>query len=221
MKSVKHTPTAALFLVLAMSLAACGSTKRVEVPAASAGASIVVPPPPPCVGSSCSGSGSTPPATGTTPPSYEFSLTGATAAYTTPTIVTDNVLKVKFKVGNNNGTAAWQATELKVTLAVNGTEVMPTYTSNNYNYGQINETSNVIDLSYALSPGVPVTITVKNPMTDFYCTYWGGYQYNYNTYQWEMVNPLYNQYPSCKKAVAPAHTWSGVIIVQTNTSSAI
>lgn len=220
MKTLKYLPTAALVLALGLQLSGCGKTKRVDPNAdlASAGSNSISAPP----------SGGTPPPPTTTPPSptgqaplsYEFSKYG-NETYTTGTITTDNVLKVKFKVTAGQGNSVHQATELKVTIAVNGTEVTPTYTSSNYVYGKVGETSNVIDLSSYLSPGVPVTITVKNPMNDFYCTYWAGYYWDSTTYSYQPVNPLYNSYPGCRKAVYQSHTWSGNLIVQTNSTTDI
>ena len=158
--------------------------------------------------------------TASAPPlSYEFTLNGAQTAVT-PQITTDNVLKVKFRVTAEQGNSVHKASELKVTIAMNGTEVTPQYTSNNYTYGLVGETSNVIDLSSYVTPGVPVQITVKNPANDFYCTYWGGYFYDgYGVKQ--NVNPLYNVYPGCRKAVNALHNWSGVLIVQTSSTQSI
>ena len=154
--------------------------------------------------------------TGTQPPlSFEFSLKGNQVAQT-PAITTDNVLKVKFRVTAEQGNHVWKASELKVTIAMNGTEVTPTYTGNNYTYGQVGETSNVIDLSNYISQGQSVQITVKAPKYDFYCTYWGGYNADGS---W--VNPQYNSYPGCRKEVFHNHNWSGVLIVQTSSTTGI
>ena len=94
---------------------------------------------------------------------------------------------------------------LKVSISVNGTTVVPTYESSNYTYGLVGEMSNTVDFSQYLSPGVPTTIKVDSPLNDFYCVYFG-----------MGVNSLYNNYPSCYKAVFQSHTWSGQLFVQTS-----
>jgi hypothetical protein len=149
--------------------------------------------------------------------SYEFTLLGSQTA-TTPNTTTDNVLKVKFRVTADQGNSAHQASELKVTIAVGGTEVTPQYTSSNYTFGQIGETSNVIDLSSYVTPGMPVQIVIKDPKSDFYCTYAPTpfYYWDPNTYSYVAVNPLYNSYPGCRKAVFSSHNWGGVLYVQTS-----
>ncbi|RZA05824.1 MAG: hypothetical protein EOP11_11875 [Proteobacteria bacterium] len=158
----------------------------------------------------------TTPTTGTQPAlSYEFTATGQ-QAIATGNISTDNVLKVKFRVTAEQGNHVWKASELKVTLSVNGTEVTPTYTNSNYTYGRIGETSNVIDLSSYVTAGSPVNIVVKAPKNDFYCTYWAGLNAD-GSY----VNPQYNSYPGCRKEVFTNHNWSGVVIVQTSSTVAI
>src|ERR1039458_10381769 len=40
-----------------------------------------------------------------------------------------------------------QATELNVTLTVNGAQIVPTYTASNYTYGIVGETSNAVNFS--------------------------------------------------------------------------
>lgn len=156
------------------------------------------------------------PTTGSQPAlSYEFTAQG-NQAVSTGNISTDNVLKVKFRVTAEQGNHVWKASELKVTLAVNGTEVTPTYTNSNYTYGRVGETSNVIDLSGYVTPGQPVKIVAKAPKNDFYCTYWAGLNAD-GSY----VNPQYNSYPGCRKEVFTNHNWSGVIIVQTSSTVAI
>lgn len=160
--------------------------------------------------------------TGTAPLSFEFTKLGSQTVVTN-SFNTDNVLKVKFRVTAEQGNSIWKATELKVTIAFNGTEVTPTYTSSNYTYGVIGETSNVIDLSSYLTPGVPVQITIKNPSNDFYCTYQPSpfYYWDSGTGTYQPVNPQYNAYPGCRKAVFTNHNWSGVLTVQTSSTQAI
>lgn len=210
-------------LAVAFSLSACGKTNR-SVSGISTGAGVVTVPPSNSTSTvtftNTSTSTSTSTNTSSSPPlSYEFTLNGSQVAQT-PTITTDNVLKVKFRVTAEQGNNFHKASELKVTIAMNGTEVTPQYTSSNYTYGMVGETSNVIDLSSYVSPGVPVKITVKNPANDFYCTYWGGtYKDGYGVIQ--PVNPLYNVYPGCRKAVNSLHNWSGVLIVQTSSTQSI
>lgn len=228
MKTIQMQKPVIALLAASLLLSACGKTKRFEpqvsgntsvtgVTVPSPGSPPVTPTPP-----------STP--TGVAPYSYEFSKLGY-ETYTTGTITTDNVLKVKFQVTAEQGNSVHKASELKVTLVVNGHEVTPTYTSSNYVYGQVGETSNVIDLSSYITPGVPATITVKLPANDFYCTYAPTpfYYFDYTTYTYEPVNPLYGSYPGCRKAVfagtgsghTGAHTWSGVILVQTSATDSI
>lgn len=216
---MKKPYLALAILASALALSACGKTNRssngdetgtVEVPATT---------PPPCY-VDCSDDDDdddTPTNPGPTAPplSYEFTLNGGQAA-TTGNITTDNVLKVKFRVGAEQGNAIHSASELKVTIAVGGTEVTPNYTDNSYVYGRVGETSNVINLSSYVTPGQKVKIVIKNPMNDFYCTYWGGYNID-GSY----VNPLYNSYPGCRKAVNSKHQWSGTLLVQTSSTKAI
>jgi hypothetical protein len=179
---------------------------------------------------------STPPAgsTNQAPHSYEFVQLGG-QSYVTPAIPTDNILRVKFKVGLTQDNAnlpkyqpTHQASELAVIIAVNGREISPTYTSSHYGFGEINEESNVIDFSQYLTRGLPVTITVKDAQNNFYCTYLAstrGYLFG------EWVNPWAGVEASCRKPVkgaqtingiaSPAHRWSGTLIVQTSSTAAI
>lgn len=159
------------------------------------------------------------PATITAPLSFELSELGAQEV-AIPDIATNNLLKVKFTVGLEQGSNLHQATELKITITVNGTEVSPSFTSNNYMYGPVGQSSNVLDLSSYIVPGQPVRITLKQPKSDYYCTFWGGYYTDSNGVN-QLVNPLYNQYPGCRKEINPAHTWSGTLTVQTNSTEAI
>ena len=147
--------------------------------------------------------------------SYEISLKGDEAA-TTGKITTDNVLKVRFRITADQGNNVHQASELAMVIAVNGTEMSPTFTDSAYTYGRVGETSNLLDFSSYLTAGKKVKVTVKSPKNDFYCTYWGGYN---SDGTW--VNPLYNSYPGCRKAVNANHTWSGVLLVQTSSTEAI
>lgn len=224
----KNKPILVLaILVSTLVLSACGKTNRsVTAPASSGsgggGGSVTIPP-----SGGCTNCGTTTPdpaePTPTAPPlSYEFTLNGTQAA-STGTITTDNVLKVKFRVTAEQGNHIWKATELKVTIAVNGTEVTPTYTTNKYTYGMVGETSNVIDLSSYVTAGQNVSIQVKNPKNDFYCTYAPSpfYYWDAGTGMYQPVNPQYNAYPGCRKEVFSNHTWSGVLIVQTSSTSAI
>lgn len=208
----------AMITVLGLTLGACGSTKRVAPKSTTTSPSTTSPTPPPPGG----GGGDPPPVTGTAPLSYEFTKLG-NETYVTGNITTDNVLKVRFKVTTGQGNIVHQASELKVSIAVNGTEVTPSYTENNYVYGRVGETSNIADLSAYITPGVPLQITVKTPMNDFYCTYAPNpfYYWDQNTGSYQPVNPLYNSYPGCRKAVYSSHNWSGILIVQTSTTSAI
>jgi hypothetical protein len=219
----KNSITLMSFLALTLILSACGKTTRSASYSSSAS----------------SGGGSSLPTTtstgtntytntytytdtdtntnvGTAPAlTYEFTATG-NQAVATGNITTDNVLKVKFRVTAEQGNHVWKASELKVTLAVNGTEVTPTYTNNNYTYGRVGETSNVIDLSNYVTAGQQIKIVAKAPKNDFYCTYWAGLNAD-GSY----VNPQYNSYPGCRKEVFTNHNWSGVIIIQTSSTVAI
>lgn len=191
-----------LFLsLLALTLAACGNNAaKTETTEAEAG-TIEVPVTGPV-------DPEVPGPVGSAPPfSYELSLQGGQSA-TTGKIVTDNVLKVKFTVGTYQGNHIHQATELKVTIVLGGTEVTPTYNGGNV-YGRVGRSSGVIDLSPYVTPGQKVKIKVTAPMNDFYCTYsYGG-------------NPLFGSYPGCYKAVNPAHRWTGQLLVQTSSTKAI
>ncbi|MGZ3693258.1 MAG: hypothetical protein ACXWQO_03570 [Bdellovibrionota bacterium] len=201
-------------------LSACGKTSRVAATEDATGtAAIIAAPTYTMTTTSTSTSTST---SGTAPLSFEFTKLGSQAVIT-PAFNTDNVLKVKYRVTAEQGNSVWKATELKVTIAFNGTEVTPTYTANNYTYGLIGETSAVIDLSSYLTPGVPVQIVVKNPSNDFYCTYVPNpfYYFDNGTGTYQPTNPQYNAYPGCRKAVFSSHNWSGVLLVQTSSTQAI
>lgn len=218
--NTRKLPAYAIIAILGLTLGACGSTKRVApkvstTPSTSSAPTVPLPSDP-------TDPGTPPPVSGTAPLSYEFTKQGG-QSFTSGSITTDNVLKVRFKVSAGQGNSVHQATELKVTIAVNGVEVTPTYTNDNYVYGRVGEASNVMDLSQYITPGVPVTITIKSPMNDFYCTYAPQpfYYWDQNTWSYQPVNPQYNVYPGCRKAVHSSHNWSGVLTVQTSSTSSI
>lgn len=223
MKTKMNPILAVTILVAAFAFQGCGKTDR-GVTGASAGGAVTIPPtPPPPTFTQTSTSTSTSTSTYTEPTnpplSYEWTLKGNQVAQT-PNITTDNILKVSFRVTAEQGNSVHKASELKVTIAMNGTEVTPTYTDDNWTYGRVGETSHVIDLSSYVTPGVPVKITVKSPANDFYCTYWGGYYIDGNGVQ-QKVNPLYGVYPGCRKAVNAVHNWSGVLKVQTSSTKSL
>ncbi|MGE3262624.1 MAG: hypothetical protein AB7K68_12655 [Bacteriovoracia bacterium] len=213
----------ALLMVFAtgLTVSACGKTTRNTASEPATGSAAIVAPPPTFTYTNTSTSTSTS-TTGTAPLSFEFTKQGNQTVVTN-SFNTDNVLKVKFRVTADQGNQVHQATELKVTIAFNGTEVTPTYTSNNYTFGMVGETSNVIDLSSYLTPGVPVQITVKNPKNDFYCTYAPNpfYYFDYNTGTYIATNPQYNVYPGCRKEVFTTHNWGGVLTIQTSSTQSI
>lgn len=211
-------------LVVAISLNACGKTNRMASTNSTTEA-LTVPPPPTSTNTNTNTNTSTSTSTNTNvqldpPLSFEFDLQGSQTAIT-PAFQTDNVLKVKFVPGSHQGNSFHSASELAVTLAVNGTEFTPQYTSNNYTYGLVGETSKVIDMSSYIQPGANVQITIKNPKNDFYCTYAPNPFYYWDGTQYAPVNPLYNVYPGCRKAVYSSHYWSGKLIVQTSHTTAI
>jgi hypothetical protein len=224
MKTLKLPATLIAILASTLVLSACGKTKRngqtdaAPAPVASAPAPSL-PLPPPLEPDLPDESEPTP---GEPPLSFEFTKLG-NQAIAFAGITTDNVLKVKFRVTPEQGNHIHKASELKVTIAMNGTEVTPTYTNSNYTYGQVGETSNVIDLSSYVTPGNPVTITVKSPKNDFYCTYVPNpfYYWDPNTMAYQPINPQYNAYPGCRKEVFSNHNWSGVLLVQTSATAAI
>ena len=212
MKMKQFAVTAILSLTLIVS--ACGKNNQstsADTSAAAAAATV-----PPCTvncgtntfTNTSTGTGT---GTGTGQPPLTFTINqlGASTVFTTGSITTDNVLKARFVVTAGNGNHVWQASELKVTVVVNGIQFTPTYTSSNYIYGQISDgPSNLMDFSSYITPGQPVTITVENPSNDFYCTY----PYN---------NPLFEQYPGCRKTVFATHYWAGQLIVQTSATQSI
>lgn len=207
--------------IVAVSLSACGKTNR----SGSAVETAAITSPGPNTGTftftNTSTSTTTNTSIATDPPlSFEFTLTGAQSAIT-PAFSTDNVLKVKFVPGTTQGNSFHSASELAVTLSVNNTEFTPKYTASNYTYGQVNEQSNVIDISGYISPGASIQIAIKNPKSDFYCTYAPNPFYYWDGSQWAPTNPLYNNYPGCRKAVFSNHNWSGKLIVQTSNTTAI
>lgn len=229
MKALNKPISMLTILIAAFALQACGKTKRNSADTVAPGAPAVVQPAP-CY-NGCGPdtelpedpTNPTPDGGGTeAPKSYEFTLKGNQVAQT-PGITTDNVLKVKFRVTAEQGNHVHKASELKVTIAVNGTEITPTYTSSNYTYGRVGETSNVVNLSSYVTPGQAAKITVKLPKNDFYCTYAPTpfYYYDSNTGSYQPTNPQYNVYPGCRKEVHSSHNWSGVLIVQTSSTQAI
>src|SRR3989344_100588 len=141
MKTLRTPAVLAAMLASSLLFGACGKTKRSAVTGSPASPVVVQPslPPPPVIVPPVVEPPSEPTG-GLAPYSFEFTKLGSEAVITTP-ITTDIVLKVKFKVTTQQGNIVHQASELNVTLAVNGTEVQPNYTSNNYAYGRIGETS--------------------------------------------------------------------------------
>lgn len=210
-------------LVVAISFNGCGKTNRATDMQVSGITSPNLPPPPTYTSTNTNTSTSTSTNTNVQldpPLSFEFTLTGSQTAIT-PAFQTDNVLKVKFVPGTTQGNSFHSASELAVTLSVNGTEFTPQYTSNNYTYGLIGESSNVINMSSYIQPGANVQITIKNPKSDYYCTYAPNPFYYWDGTQYAPVNPLYNVYPGCRKAVYTNHNWSGKLLVQTSSTNAI
>ncbi|MGZ3650834.1 MAG: hypothetical protein ACXWR1_02375 [Bdellovibrionota bacterium] len=210
-------------LALAITLSSCGKTNRAA--SASTDTSVSTAPVNSCCSTVTFTNTSTSTSTNTSvslqaPLSFEFTLLGSQNAIT-PAFTTDNVLKVKFTPGATQGNSFHSASELAITLTTNGTSVTPKYTSNNYTYGQVGETSNVIDLSGYIQPGVKVQIAITNPMSDFYCTYAPNPFYYFDGTQYVPTNPLYNVYPGCRKAVFSTHQWSGTLVVQTSSTTAI
>lgn len=225
MKTLNLPISVLTILIAAFTLSACGKTNRAS--SSTGKAEAVVIPPAPCTADCVVEPTPTPNPTSnptpTSPPlSYEFTLKGNQAA-STGNITTDNVLKVKFKVTAEQGNHVHKASELKVTFSVGGTEVTPNYTSSNYTYGRVGETSNVVDLSSYVTPGQAVTIQVKLPKNDFYCTYSPNpfYYWDPNTGAYQPTNPQYNAYPGCRKEVHSTHNWSGVLYVQTSSTRSI
>jgi hypothetical protein len=222
MKNYKLPNMMIAAFILAVSLSACGKTNRSDNGTTT---SSITSPGPGCCTTATFTNTSTSTSTNTNvaldpPLSFEFTLTGSQTAIT-PAFHTDNVLKVKFVPGTTQGNNFWSATELAVTLSTNGTEFTPKYTSANYTYGQINESSNVIDISSYIAPGSNIQITIKNPKSDFYCTYAPNPFYYWDGTQYAPTNPYYNVYPGCRKAVFSNHNWSGKLIVQTSSTQAI
>lgn len=222
MKNYKLPNMMIAALLVAVSLSACGKTNRSS--SATETAAVVSPGPACCSTSTFTNTGtstSTNTSTVTDPPlSFEFTLTGSQTAIT-PAFSTDNVLKVKFVPGTTQGNSFHSASELAVDLQVNNTLFTPKYTGSNYTYGQVSESSNVIDMSSYISPGSSIQIVIKNPRSDFYCTYSPNPFYYWDGTQWAPTNPLYNNYPGCRKAVFSNHNWSGKLLVQTSATSAL
>jgi hypothetical protein len=222
MKNYKLPKMTIAAFILAVSLSACGKTNR-SGSGATATAAITSPGPSVTTWTNTwtNTSTSTNTSIATDPPlSFEFTLTGNQTAIT-PAFSTDNVLKVRFVPGATQGNNFHSASELAVTLTVNNTDFTPKYTSNQYTYGQVNEQSNVIDISGYISPGANIQIVVKSPKSDFYCTYAPNPFYYWDGTQWAPTNPLYNNYPGCRKAVFSSHNWSGKLLVQTSNTTAL
>jgi hypothetical protein len=208
-------------LVTALSFTACGKTSRNSTATDTA---ITSPdttlPPSTATFTNVTTSTSTSTSTGQAPLSFSFTLNGNQNAVT-PSFSTDNVLKVKFAPGTKQGNSFHSASELNVTLTLNGLSYTPQYTSSNYTYGQVGETSRVIDLSSHVSQGATIQIGISNPQSDYYCTYSPNPFYYWDGTQYAPTNPLYNNYPGCRKAVFSSHQWSGTLIVQTSSTIAI
>ncbi len=226
MKTNKLPMTMIAALVVATTFNGCGKTNRAEVATDSSTSAAVATTPfntDTMTFTNTSTSTSTSTSTNVAldaPLSFEITLNGNQNGIT-PAFQTDNVLKVKFVVGATQGNSFHSATELAVTLNMNGTDFTPQYTGNNYTYGIVGETSNVIDLSGYISPATNVQITIKNPKSDYYCTYAPNPFYYFDGTQYVPINPLYNVYPGCRKAVFSNHKWSGKLIVQTSHTQAI
>lgn len=210
-------------LVVAISLSACGKTNRDATSTSTdttVSAATATTPPSLATVTYTSTSTSTSTTVQDAPLSFEFTLNGNQNAIT-PAFQTDNVLRVRFVPGVTQGNSFHSASELAVTLTMNNTQFTPQYTSNNYTYGQVSENSNVIDMSSYIQPGADVQIAITTPKSDFYCTYAPNPFYYWDGTQYAPVNPLYNSYPGCRKAVFSSHQWSGKLIVQTSHTTAI
>lgn len=211
-------------LVVAISLNACGKTTRDSTTTDTSAST--------ATGQTCcttmtstftntSTSTSTSTNVGSGPPlSFTFTLAGNQNAITPP-IQTDNVLRVRFIPGTTQGNNFHTASELAVNIGYNSVTFQPQYTSNNYVYGEVNENSNVLDLSSYIQPGSSVQITVSGAQNDFYCTYAPNPFYYWDGTQYAPTNPLYNQYPGCRRAVPSTQNWSGTLLVQTSSTSAL
>jgi hypothetical protein len=227
MKTYKLPNMTIAAFIVAVSLSACGKTNRADSGTTST-ATTVVPPPSITTVTYTNTSTSTNTNVALDPPlSFEFTAYGGQAVITPP-FATDNVLKVKFVPGTTQGNNFHSATELAVTLVTNNTEFTPKYTASNYTYGQINESSNVVDMSGFITPGGNIQITIKNPKNDYYCTYAPNPFYYWDGTQYAPTNPLYNNYPGCRRDVFVntqnsnnSHKWSGKLIVQTSSTQAI
>ena len=218
----KNLPMISLAALAILSFTACGKTSResTSTDTTTTAAVTAFNPPTTATFTSIGTSTSTTTSSGLAPLSFSFTLNGNQNAIT-PEFSTDNVLKVKFAPGTTQGNSFHSASELNVTLTLNGQSFSPQFTSANYSYGAVGETSNVIDLSGYVSQGSKVQIGVINPKSDFYCTYSPNPFYYWDGTQYAPTNPLYNSYPGCRKAVFSSHQWSGTVIVQTSSTIAI
>jgi hypothetical protein len=171
-----------ILAALAFALSACGkSDYAATTTSTSAQASVATVY---AVTTSTSTSTSTTTSTGTLASlSFSFTLLGSQSAVT-PAFSSDNVLKAKFSLGSSLGNGYHSATEFAVTIQLNGISGTPQFTASSYTYGEVGETSNVIDLSGYVSQGSNVQLRVINPLNNYYCTYapnpfyyWNGTQY--------------------------------------------
>jgi hypothetical protein len=224
----KNLPMISLAALAILSFTACGKTSRDSTSTDSATTSPIggTTPPGTSTFTSIGTTTTTSTSTGQAPLTFNITLNGNQNAIT-PSFSTDNVLKVKFTPGTTQGNSFHSASELAVTLTLNGLTFTPQYTASNYTYGQVGETSNVIDLSSHVSQGSTIQLGVISPKSDYYCTYspnpfyyTTGYDASGQPIQ-APTNPLYNSYPGCRKAVFSNHQWSGTITVQTSSTSAI
>ena len=201
-----------LILATVLVLPGCGGKKDIDdepqaVPAAAptTPSPFVTPPTPP--------DPPVPPGPGGEAPlSFSVSETGGSSTFQTTAITTDTILRVRYQVGPT-GNVLFDSSDVRVEITVNGSTRIPRYSadsacpSGGCEYGRPSDgTSDVLDFSAQLQPGVDPVITITQARYNWYCAVY--------------VLP----YPSCYRLVQdpnasisfPGHYWRGTVTVQTN-----
>jgi hypothetical protein len=162
----------------------------------------------------------------TDPPiTYTFSITGSggvTPTFTTPSVDTDSVLKIRVRSGiagpisvpGSNFTANYGCITYNVTVLGRTVQVGPLAVNGGSVACQGASDNQVINFSDRLSPGHNVvTVQVSNPKYDFYYIGCISYPWLYNAYPYgnyscNLYYPLYNVYKN--------HTVTGSLDIQVN-----
>jgi hypothetical protein len=149
--------------------------------------------------------------------SYAISLMGG-QSYLIPNVDTVK-LKARFVVGSS-GTNIHSASNLTVTINVDGVDYSPTWAAGTKAMGMAGQASDIINLNNTVNR-IQGDIEIHSAKSDYYCGYAPNPFYQWNGSAYVPVNPLYNVYPQCEKAVEPSAPWSGTLILETDDTGAI